>query len=224
MAFNGLLITEIFYSIQGETSHSGLPYTFIRLTGCNLRCSYCDSTYAFKGGTRMTIDEVAAEVKKYPTPHVLLTGGEPLLQRGTLPLAKALHDLGYEVSIETHGEAPITPYSEFCRIVMDIKTPGSQMSRGGWTKNLPHLKITDEIKFVITSEADYFWAKEWLTKNPQPFGRVLFSPIVAAKNSPGHVSGLSMQWLADQILKDHLPVRFQTQLHKAIWGAEKTGV
>ena len=229
MAFSGLLVTEIFYSLQGETSHSGLPYTFVRLTGCNLRCTYCDSVYAFKGGQRLSIEAVIAEVKKHPTPHVLLTGGEPLLQRNTPELARQLSALGYQVSIETHGEVSIASVADFCRIVMDIKTPGSQMSRGGWAKNLELLKSTDEIKFVITSPSDYFWAKDWVLKHAAQFdqphwGRVLFSPVVPIKNSPGRTEGVELRWLAEKILADRLPVRLQTQLHKLIWGAEKTGV
>ena len=160
MAFQDLLITEIFHSLQGETSLSGVPFAFIRLTGCNLRCSYCDSTYSFKGGTKMSIDEILLKIKPYGVKHVLLTGGEPLLQRQTPALLERLRNEGYQVSIETHGEVSIEKVANTARIILDIKTPSSGMSRGGYKKNLPLLKKSDEVKFVIASESDYSWARE----------------------------------------------------------------
>jgi len=144
MAFDGLLITEIFYSLQGETSLIGVPFVFVRLTGCNLRCTYCDSVYSYKGGKRMSLNEVLAEVKKYRTQHVLLTGGEPLLQRNTLKMIDLLRAEGYTVSIETHGEVSIEAASKHARIVMDIKTPGSKECRGGFEQNLKFLNPGDE--------------------------------------------------------------------------------
>ena len=132
MAFSELLITEIFHSLQGETSLTGVPFAFIRLTGCNLRCSYCDSAYAFKGGKKMSMAEILAEIKPYQVKHVLLTGGEPLLQRQTPALLDALRERGYTVSIETHGEVSIENFAPRARIIMDIKTPGSGMNRGGY--------------------------------------------------------------------------------------------
>ena len=140
MAFDGLLITEIFHSLQGETSLSGVPFVFVRLTGCNLRCTYCDSAYSFKGGKRMDFQSILGAIKSAGARHVLLTGGEPLLQRGTLPFLKLLRQEGYEVSIETHGEVSIETVAPFARIIMDIKTPGSGMSRGGFEQNLKFLK------------------------------------------------------------------------------------
>jgi 7-carboxy-7-deazaguanine synthase len=224
MAFEGLLITEIFHSLQGETSLIGVPFVFIRLTGCNLRCTYCDSAYSFKGGKKMSFDEVLAEVKRFQVKHVLMTGGEPLLQRGTLPFIQLLKKEGYDVSIETHGEVSIAQASPLARIVMDIKTPGSNMNRGAFRDNLKFLKPEDEIKFVITSEEDYEWAKEIVKTTKLPTQEILFSPVMLAKNSPGTFKGIEPRVLAEKILKDQLPVRFQIQLHKILWGADTKGV
>jgi 7-carboxy-7-deazaguanine synthase len=225
-----LLITEIFHSLQGETSHSGLRYAFIRLTGCNLRCSYCDSVYAFKGGREKSISEILDEIRSYHVQHVLLTGGEPLLQRGVPDLITALREEGYQVSIETHGETlpgVLQSVSPFARLVMDIKTPSSRMSRGGYRRNLEALKAGDEIKFVIASPEDYVWAKQ-VIQEISPITRegvsILFSPVMRVPNSPGSYPGVELKWLAEEILKDRLPVRLQVQLHKLIWGAETTGV
>jgi len=224
MAFDGLLITEIFHSLQGETSLSGVPFVFIRLTGCNLRCTYCDSSYSFKGGKKMSLGAIVTEVKRYHVQHVLLTGGEPLLQRGTLPLIRQLQQEGYTVSIETHGEVSIKDASILARIVMDIKTPGSKMNRMGFLKNLEYLKPEDEIKFVITSDSDYEWAKNLVLTTPLPTKEILFSPALPAQNSPGNFDGISPRHLAERILKDQLPVRFQIQLHKYLWGPDTKGV
>lgn len=231
MAFDGLLITEIFYSLQGETSLSGIPFSFIRLTGCNLRCTYCDSAYAFKGGKKMSIDEVLENIKPHGVKNVLVTGGEPLLQRNTPALVLALKKAGYTVSIETSGESSIAPVRENARIILDVKTPGSGMQRGGWRENFPLLKKGDEVKFVITSESDYEWAKEFVQSGKIPNTcEILFSPAIAALGAPGgdSVQLLSSQlgptWLAEQILKDRLPVRFQYQIHKLLWGKDKKGV
>jgi 7-carboxy-7-deazaguanine synthase len=219
-----LLVTEIFHSLQGETSLSGVPFAFIRLTGCNLRCTYCDSAYAFHGGTKMTIPEILEKVKPYGVKHVLLTGGEPLLQKESPTLVDALKDAGYEVSIETHGEVSIAPVAGKARIVMDIKTPGSAMNRGGYEKNLPLLEPTDEIKFVITSEDDYAWARELIQSGKLPTHEILLSPANPAKDQPGQFKGIESRWLAERILEDRLPVRMQFQIHKLIWGADRTGV
>jgi 7-carboxy-7-deazaguanine synthase len=224
MKTSSLLITEIFFSLQGETSLSGVPFVFIRLTGCNLRCTYCDSAYAFKGGTKMSIEEVLKKISPYKTKHVLLTGGEPLLQRGTLELIRALKKNNYTISIETHGEVSIEAAAPHARIVMDIKTPSSGMSRGGFLANLPFLKESDEVKFVIASEQDYEWAKEWVVQKRIPTREILFSPAVPALGMPGEFQGISTKWLAERILADQLPVRMQIQLHKLIWGADRKGV
>lgn len=225
MSFNGLLVTEIFYSLQGETSLSGVPFVFVRLTGCNLRCSYCDSAYSFKGGTRLSLDQALDRVREFGARQVLLTGGEPLLQRGTLPFIRLLKEQGYQVSIETHGEVSIREASGIARIVMDIKTPGSGMSRGGYRENLPWLKASDEVKFVITSRSDYEWARDLLAREPG-LGKceILFSPAVPAKGSPKETEGMSPRLLAEWILEDRLPVRFQVQLHKILWGRDTKGV
>jgi len=224
MGFSDLLVTEIFHSLQGETSLSGVPFAFIRLTGCNLRCRYCDSAYAFKGGAKMSIAEILERIRPFEVKHVLLTGGEPLLQRQTPSLAHALIDTGYRVSIETHGEVPITDVSEIARIILDIKTPSSGMCRGGFRANLPHLKKTDEVKFVIASEDDYSWARELIRNGTIPTDEILLSPAVPARGMPGNFPGVTATWLAERILEDRLPARLQIQLHKFLWGADRKGV
>ncbi len=224
MHFDGLVVTEIFHSLQGETSRTGVPFIFIRLTGCNLRCTYCDSAYSFKGGQRMKISEIMETISPFKTRQVLITGGEPLLQRQTPALVQVLRENNYEVSIETHGEISIEKVVNSARIILDVKTPSSGMNREGFKKNLPLLKLSDEIKFVIASKEDYFWAKSILETSSLPCREILFSPALAAKNSPGSFPGIEPQWLAEQILTDGLAVRFQLQIHKYIWGADRTGV
>lgn len=224
MAFDGLLITEIFYSLQGETSLIGVPFVFIRLTGCNLRCTYCDSAYSFHGGNRMSFDDIFTRIREYPVKHVLMTGGEPLLQRNTLAFIDQLRERGYDVSIETHGEFSIEEASKKARIIMDMKTPGSKMSRGGFEKNFQFLKPSDEIKFVITSASDYEWARDWVRSGRLPTREILFSPAFVAAGSPGTFEGIQPRDLAERILADQLPVRFQLQLHKLLWGADTKGV
>ena len=224
VAFPDLLITEIFHSLQGETSLSGIPFAFIRLTGCNLRCRYCDSAYSFKGGQKMSIAQVLKTIEPYQVRHVLLTGGEPLLQRQSIELIEALRQRNYEVSIETHGEVSIERAAPLARIVMDIKTPSSGMCRAGYLKNLPHLKESDEVKFVIASAEDYFWAREIIRSGKIIAGEILLSPAVPALNAPGRFEGVEARWLAERILEDRLPVRLQLQLHKILWGADRKGV
>jgi 7-carboxy-7-deazaguanine synthase len=224
VSFDGLLVSEIFHSLQGETSLSGVRFAFVRLTGCNLRCTYCDSAYAFKGGKKMSRAEILEVVRGYDVKHVLLTGGEPLMQRQTPLLARELHEAGFEVSIETHGEVSIEAIKGVARIVMDIKTPSSGMARGGFEKNLKHLSADDEIKFVIASESDYAWAKGILRAHRLPTREVLMSPAVVAAGQPGKFAGVSPKWLAERILDDRLPVRMQLQLHKLLWGADRRGV
>ncbi|MEK6579448.1 MAG: radical SAM protein [Bdellovibrionota bacterium] len=224
VSFNGILVTEIFHSLQGETSLSGLPFAFIRLTGCNLRCTYCDSAYAFHGGTRMSISDILERIKPYQVKHALITGGEPLLQRNTPDLVEALRDAGYSVSIETHGEVSVAPVAGRARLVMDVKTPSSGMARGGYAKNLSLLQKTDEVKFVISSKEDYRFAKILVQSGIIPTEEILFSPALPHANSPGHFEGVPARWLAEKILEDRLSVRFQMQLHKSIWGSETRGV
>lgn len=224
MAFSGLLITEIFHSLQGESSLIGVPFAFIRLTGCNLRCTYCDSTYSFKGGKKMSFEEVLLKIEPFKVKHVLMTGGEPLLQRNTLEFIDLLKVHGYDVSVETHGEVSIEEASKRARIIMDVKTPGSNMSRGGYRSNFKFLKKSDEVKFVITSLSDYEFAREIVLANEIPTQEILFSPVFAALNTPGKIEGIEPRVLAEKILEDRLPVRFQLQLHKLLWGPDTKGV
>ncbi|OIR11540.1 7-carboxy-7-deazaguanine synthase [mine drainage metagenome] len=207
-----LRISEIFYSLQGETSRVGLPTVFVRLTGCPLRCTYCDTTYAFTGGQTMTLDAIMAEVARHAPRYVTVTGGEPLAQKNCLSLLRALCDAGYEVSLETGGALDVSGVDERVMTVLDIKTPASgEMSRNLWS-NLDRLDPHDEIKFVLCDEADYAWAKQVLQEH-QLARRcaVLFSPAQGQ---------LAPRYLAEWILRDHLPVRLQVQLHKLLWGNE----
>lgn len=205
-----LRLTEIFYSLQGEASRVGLPTVFVRLTGCPLRCTWCDTTYSFTGGTMWTQAEVLAEVGKYPARQVCVTGGEPLAQKACLPLLSALCDAGYDVSLETSGALEIAPVDPRVSCIMDLKAPDSGESARNLWANLGHLKASDELKIVIASREDYEWAREVL----QVHGLdarcpVLFSP------AQGTIEPAA---LAGWILEDGLPVRFQLQLHKLLWG------
>jgi 7-carboxy-7-deazaguanine synthase len=205
-----LKITEIFYSLQGESRTVGVPTVFIRLTGCPLRCHYCDTAYAFQGGSLMSIDDILLSVKRFQPRFVTVTGGEPLAQSSCLQLLSKLCDTGYEVSLETSGALDIGAVDDRVVIVMDIKTPGSKVgSKNKWS-NLPLLKKKDQIKFVICNRDDYVWAKKMLEDYKLArHCEVLFSP--------SHEE-LANQALADWIIEDNLPVRFQLQLHKYIWG------
>lgn len=204
-----LRITEIFHSLQGESGKVGLPTVFIRLTGCPLRCQYCDTAYAFNGGKNMTFDEIIDQVQQYECKHICVTGGEPLAQPACSPLMKTLCDAGYSVSIETSGARDIQGIDSRVLIVMDIKTPDSKESDKNLWNNLMHLKAGDEIKFVICSHSDYQWARQIIEKHQltQRFS-VLFSP------SWGE---LQPKELANWIIEDRLEVRFQLQLHKILW-------
>ncbi|WP_111643160.1 7-carboxy-7-deazaguanine synthase QueE [Marinimicrobium alkaliphilum] len=206
-----LKITEIFYSLQGEARTVGLPTVFVRLTGCPLRCGYCDSEYAFYGGERLSLDEILAQVASYGARHVCVTGGEPLAQPDCLPLLNALCDAGYAVSLETSGALSLEGIDERVSKVMDLKTPGSgEVARNRW-ENIPLLQAQDQVKFVICSREDYQWARLKLDEHQllERVGEVLFSPC------HGEVEPAT---LADWILADRLPVRFQMQLHKLLWG------
>ena len=212
---NELRVNEIFFSLQGESTRVGLPTAFVRLTGCPLRCGYCDTAYAFHEGKTRSIDEVLAEVATHPTRYVCVTGGEPLAQRNCLVLLTRLCDAGYSVSLETSGAIDIAGVDARVSRIMDIKTPGSGESDKNLLDNLALITAHDEIKFVITNEADYRWAVAMLRER-QLADRctVLFSP------SFGEVAA---DQLAEWILRDALPVRMQLQLHKILWG-EKRGV
>ncbi|MFZ2266400.1 MAG: 7-carboxy-7-deazaguanine synthase QueE [Azonexus sp.] len=205
-----LRITEIFYSLQGEATRVGLPTVFVRLTGCPLRCTWCDTTYSFTGGEAATIESVLAEVAKYPTRQVCVTGGEPLAQKDCLPLLVALGDAGYEVSLETCGALDISAVDPRVARIMDLKAPDSgECAKNRW-ENLACLNARDEIKIVIASRADYEWARDVL-RDHRLAARcpVLFSPVQAS---------LEPAALAGWILEDGLDVRFQLQLHKLLWG------
>jgi 7-carboxy-7-deazaguanine synthase len=205
-----LRITEIFYSLQGETRTVGLPTVFIRLTGCPLRCQYCDTSYAFQGGQWHDFDSILDEVKKYAPRYVTVTGGEPLAQKGCYGLLTRLCDEGYEVSLETSGALDVGQVDPRVVKVVDIKTPGSgEVDRNVW-QNLDHILPHDQIKFVICDQADYEWSKDILRQHQlQDRCEVLFSP-----SNTQLKAGL----LADWILADRLPVRLQIQLHKYLWG------
>ncbi|HEY0975654.1 MAG TPA: 7-carboxy-7-deazaguanine synthase QueE [Solimonas sp.] len=205
-----LKITEIFLSLQGESSSVGWPTVFVRLTGCPLRCHYCDTAYAFHGGQWMELDQILAEVARHGARHVCVTGGEPLAQKPCLPLLTRLCDAGYQVSLETSGAIDVSGVDARVRRIIDIKTPASgEVSRNRW-QNLEQLRAADEIKFVICDRDDYDWAKDLLNQKAlQTQCTVLLSP------SQGQLEAAA---LADWILADRLPVRFQLQLHKVLWG------
>ena len=205
-----LRVTEIFFSLQGETSRVGLPTVFVRLTGCPLRCGYCDTAYAFHGGESLTVAEILRRVAAYGARHVTLTGGEPLAQKHAPALLRLLADAGYSVSLETSGALDVAPVDPRISKILDLKTPGSgECARNLWS-NLDHLTPHDEIKFVICDENDYAWAREQLrTRRLDARCPVLFSPVHGR---------LEPRQLADWILRDRLPVRMQVQLHKLLWG------
>jgi 7-carboxy-7-deazaguanine synthase len=208
-------ITEIFHSIQGESSQAGRPCVFVRLTGCNLRCRWCDSEYTFTGGERMSIDEIVERVKSYGCKLVEVTGGEPLAQAESFDLIHRLCDEGFEVLIETSGSIDVAPVDPRAKLILDIKCPGSgEVSKNRW-ENLDILRPHDEIKFVIADRKDYEWARNLVAERKLDRWIVLFSPVWGEMN---------MQSLAEWMLADRVPARFQTQLHKHIWGADVKGV
>jgi 7-carboxy-7-deazaguanine synthase len=208
-------ITEIFHSIQGESSHAGRPCVFVRLTGCNLRCTWCDSEYTFTGGERMSLDDVMARVQGYDCKLVEITGGEPLAQAEVFPLIERLCNEGYEVLIETSGSIDITPVDRRAKLILDIKCPGSgEVAKNRWS-NLDELRTHDEIKFVIADRIDYDWAKQLIEERQLDRWTVLLSPVWGK---------MDMKALAEWMLADRVPARFQTQLHKHIWGADVHGV
>ncbi|MFI4889798.1 MAG: 7-carboxy-7-deazaguanine synthase QueE [Steroidobacterales bacterium] len=205
-----LRVNEIFYSLQGEADAVGYPTVFVRLTGCPLRCQYCDTEYAFHAGRWTGIGEVLAEVAGFGVRHVCVTGGEPLAQPNCLALLTRLCDAGYHVSLETSGAIDIAGVDVRVATVLDVKTPGSGEQRRNRLGNLALLKPTDQVKFVICSRADYEWSKDFVRDHALS-GRcqVLFSPSYTE---------VAPATLADWILADRLPVRFQLQLHKTLWG------
>lgn len=225
-----LRITEIFHSIQGESTWAGLPCTFVRLTGCPLRCAWCDTEYSFHGGERQSLDEIEARVDdlsggpRTPAPLVEITGGEPLIHRGAFELARRLADRGYRVLVETSGSEDIAPLDPRVHVIMDLKCPGSgEVARNRW-ENLDALDHLDEVKFVIADQADWEWSAEVIRTRgldrriaDGTLRALLISPVWGA-------AGPDPEDVARWILESGLPVRMQTQLHKHIWGAEKKGV
>jgi 7-carboxy-7-deazaguanine synthase len=235
-----LVINEIYLSLQGESTFAGLPCIFIRLTACDLRCSYCDTAYAFTEGKKMTFAKILGEVNKLAEPFkdalplVELTGGEPLLQKNSVPLMKQLCDEGFTVLLETSGAHDISRVDERVHRIMDLKCPSSGEAERNRLENIPHLKATDEIKFVIGTREDYEWVKEQITKHQlQKICPLLFSwvhPLVAEqqnkslKRVPSGQTLISRRELVESIIADALPVRFQAQLHKIVWPPEQRGV
>lgn len=212
-----LRVTEIYTSIQGESTHAGERCVFVRLTGCNLRCTYCDTEYAFYGGEAAPIDAVVDDVLATDCPMVEITGGEPLLQAGALPLMTRLCDAGLKVLIETSGNRDISEVDPRVHIIMDLKTPDSGECDKNRYQNIPLLQKKDEVKFVICSEADYRWAKNQVEEHDlaDRCGAVLFSPVWGA---------IEARDIVDWIVRDQLPVRFQLQMHKFIWPPDQKGV
>lgn len=223
----GLRLTEIFYSLQGEALTSGLPTIFVRLTGCPLRCVYCDTEYAFTGGERQSLDAIIATIKTYPCKRICLTGGEPLAQPNAIELMQRLLSDGYEISLETAGALSVKDVPAAVSKVMDLKTPSSGEADKNLWSNLDHLTQHDQIKFVIMNRTDYDWAKATLIEHQldKRVGTVWFSPMFTVEDdiddavSP-EVPVLARE-LAEWILTDALPVRFQLQLHKIIWADAK---
>ena len=209
-------VTEIFHSIQGESSYVGQPCVFVRLTGCPLRCTWCDTDYAFYGGHECSIDEVLAKVHTYGCRLVEVTGGEPLAQSESLPLMTRLCDAGYTVLLETSGAIDIAPVDPRVRVILDVKCPGSGMTDRMHWPNLSALAAKDEAKFVLANRADYDWAREVLGEHDLASRcAVLLSPVFGT---------LDVRELAEWVLADKLQVRFQIQLHKHIWAPDMRGV
>jgi 7-carboxy-7-deazaguanine synthase len=217
VAQESLVVHEIYRSIQGETSFAGRPCAFVRLSGCNLRCVWCDTPQAFTGGTRLARDEVAQRALALQTPLVLVTGGEPLLQPAVLPLMTALCDADKTVLLETSGERDISAVDPRVHRIVDLKAPGSGETQRNRLQNLAHLTRRDELKLVLLDRADYEWARELIAKEhlDQRVAEVLLS-CVHGKLDP--------KQLVSWVLEDELPVRVQLQLHKYIWGQDATGV
>jgi 7-carboxy-7-deazaguanine synthase len=209
-----LRINEIFYSIQGESSRIGRPTVFVRLTGCPMRCTYCDTAYAFHDGQQQEIDEIIQEIQKFDTDYVTVTGGEPLAQKNCIELMNQLCALGYQVSLETGGGLDIKDVNSQVKIILDVKTPKSNEDKNNFWPNLANIKTTDEIKFVIQDYDDFSWSIDIIKQYQLNQRQILFSPVYKV---------LASEQLAEWILKHQLNVRLQLQLHKILWG-EKQGV
>jgi 7-carboxy-7-deazaguanine synthase len=217
-----LRITEIFHSVQGESTWAGAPCTFVRVTGCPLRCVWCDTAYAFEGGERMTLQSIEDRVKAIGTPLVEVTGGEPLAHPNSLVLVERLLDSGFTVLVETSGAFDVAAVDPRAHKIMDLKCPGSGESHRNLWSNLDHLGAGDEVKFVVKDRTDYEWTRETVRSRGLD-RRVREGTLRALLVSPvwGEVG---LEALADWVLQDGLPVRFQVQLHKLIWGPERMGV
>jgi len=210
MSKDSLRITEIFYSLQGEGRSVGLPTTFIRLTGCPLRCGYCDTEYAFHGGKTLSIDDIVSKVKALGATYINVTGGEPLAQKRVLGLMNRLCDAGYQVSLETSGAIDVSDVDVRVSKVLDVKTPASLEMAKNKHSNYQYLTKNDQVKYVICDEADYHWSKEHMEEHGlNDKCEVLFSPVQGS---------LSAADLANWVVDDKLQVRFQIQLHKYLWG------
>jgi len=210
MSDNTLNITEIFYSIQGEALEVGLPTVFIRLTGCPLRCGYCDTTYAFKGNNPMNINQIIEKVREFPTHQVCVTGGEPLAQKNVHLLLNDLVKNKYQVSLETSGSIDISEVNHAVSIVMDVKTPSSGEEHQNLISNLQYIKSSDQIKFVIGDMDDFRWTEEFI-QNKSLEGNILISPVFGQ---------VDLRDLADWLMQSKIKARLQVQLHKIIWGDE----
>lgn len=219
-----LRITEIFYSLQGESSWVGMPTVFVRLTGCPLRCSYCDTAYSFHGGQSTTLNQLVSDIAAFETGFVCITGGEPLAQKACLPLLKTLCDKGYSVSLETSGAMDISLIDPRVKRIVDLKTPASNEQDKNRYGNIALLQRHDEVKFVICDREDYLWAVQKIAQYQlnDKVDNILFSPVFDVEKAPQgsyqRVNEFSEQQLADWILADKLKVRMQLQLHKLIWG------
>ena len=209
-----LRINEIFYSIQGESSRIGMPTVFVRLTGCPMRCTYCDTAYAFHEGQQKEIEEIIQEIKKFDSNYVTVTGGEPLAQKNCIELMNQLCELGYQVSLETGGALDIKDVHAKVKIILDVKTPKSNEDKNNFWPNLANIRTNDEIKFVIQDYEDFSWSMDIIEKYQLNQNQILFSPVYNV---------LASEQLAEWILKHQLNVRLQLQLHKILWG-EKKGV
>ena len=206
---SSLRITEIFYSLQGESNTVGIPTVFIRLTGCPLRCVYCDTAYAFTGGKKLSINDIITEAEQYNTPFITVTGGEPLAQPGCIELLTELLNKNFKVSLETSGAIDISNVDQRTVKVMDLKTPSSGELNKNLYENIQYLNSKDQVKFVIGTNEDYNWSKAILTEYAlSDRCEILFSPVMGLQNPTE---------LAEKILRDRLPVRFQIQLHKLLW-------
>lgn len=217
LAPDTLAVTEIFKSVQGESTWAGKPCVFVRLTGCNLRCTWCDTAYAFHGGTKMSVDEVVRRVEELDCPLVEITGGEPLLHKACPTLAQRLLDLGLTVLCETSGSLPIDRLPEGVIRIMDLKCPGSgECERNDWS-NIDRLGPRDEVKFVIADRADYEWSRDMISRYnlSSRCNEVLFSPVFGS---------IEPRALVEWVLEDKLDVRFQLQLHKLVWPPDQKGV